>query len=48
MRMVKAYTDGSLAYTLLKNFILARGMKEFLREHYRVINTLNFPAMGSL
>jgi hypothetical protein len=48
MRMVKAYTDGSLAYTLLKNFILAQGMKEFLREHYRVINTLNFPTMGPL
>jgi hypothetical protein len=48
MRMVKSYTDGSLAYTLLKNFILARGLKEFLREHYRVINTLNFPAMGPL
>jgi hypothetical protein len=47
-RMINAYTDGSLAYTLLKNFILARGMKEFLREHYRVINTLNFPVMGSL
>ena len=48
MRMVKAYTDGSLAYTLLKNLILAQGMKDFLREHYRVINTLNFPSMGSL
>ncbi len=48
MRMVKAYTDGSLAYTLLKNFILAQGMKGFLREHYRVINTLNFPSMGPL
>lgn len=48
MRMVEAYTDGSLAYTLLKNFILARGLKEFLREHYRVINTLNFSAMGPL
>lgn len=48
MRMVKAYTDGSLSYTLLKNFILARGLKQFLSEHYCVINTLNFPAMGPL
>lgn len=48
MRMVNAYTDGSLNYTLLKNFIIAQGLKEFLKQHYRVINTLNFPIMGSL
>lgn len=48
MRMVESYTDGSLTYILLKNFIIAQGLKDILREHYRVINTLNFPAMGAL
>jgi hypothetical protein len=48
MRMVNAYTDGSLNYILLKNFIIAQGLKDFLKEHYRLINTLNFPMMGSL
>jgi hypothetical protein len=48
LEMVKSYTDGSLAYTLLKNFIIAQGLKDFLKEHYRVIRALNFPAMGPL
>jgi hypothetical protein len=48
LQMVKQYTDGSLAYMLLKNLILAQGMKELLSEHYKVIRMLNFPRMGSL
>ena len=48
MQMVKDYTDGSLAYLLLKNLLVAQGLKEFLSEHYKVINALNFPKMGPL
>lgn len=48
MRMVRAYTDGSLAYLLLKNFIIAQGMKDMLSAHYRIIKMLNFPRMGPL
>lgn len=48
MQMVKQYTDGSLAYLLLKNVIIAQGLKDFLSEHYKVINVLNFPRMGPL
>ena len=48
MRMIKAYTDGSLAYLLLKNLTLAQGMKKLLNEHYKVIRILNFPRMGAL
>jgi len=48
MQMVKDYTDGSLAYLLLKNLLIAQGLKEFLNEHYKVINVLNFPRMGPL
>ena len=48
MQMVKEYTDGSLAYLLLKNVIIAQGLKDFLSEHYKVINVLNFPKMGPL
>lgn len=47
-RMVKAYTDGTLAYLLLKNLFIAQELKVFLSEHYRVINALNFPKMGPL
>jgi hypothetical protein len=48
MQMVKEYTDGSLAYLLLKNVLIAQGLKDFLSEHYKVINVLNFPKMGPL
>ena len=48
MQMVKDYTDGSLAYLLLKNLLIAQGLKEFLSEHYKVINVLAFPRMGAL
>ncbi len=48
MRMVKEYTDGSLSYILLKNLLIAQGIKDLLSEHYKVINVMNFPKMGSL
>ena len=48
MQMVKEYTDGSLAYLLLKNLLIAQGLKEILSEHYKVINVMNFPKMGAL
>ena len=48
MQMVKEYTDGSLAYLLLKNVLIAQGLKDLLSEHYKVINVLNFPKMGPL
>lgn len=47
-RMIKSYTDGSLTYLLLKNLIIAQGLKEFLREHYKLINTLHYPKIGPL
>lgn len=47
-QMVKDYADGSLSYLLLKNVLIAQGLREFLVEHYRVINTMNFPKMGAL
>lgn len=48
MQMVKQYTDGSLAYVLFKNLIIAQGLKDLLSEHYKVIGILNFPRMGPL
>ena len=48
MQMVKDYTDGSLAYLLLKNLLIAQGLKDLLTEHFKVINVLNFPRMGAL
>lgn len=48
MQMVIDYADGSLNYLLLKNVLIAQGLKEILVEHYKVINVMSFPKMGAL